>query len=128
MCARRSSPSTTLGTGLLYHRRDRNGLYHRCDRKGCAVETVLNILLIRFGIIAGIVVVVGLGAFALIVSLRRRGKGERVREGAAVLAKSAARAMDRRGARGVRGRVGGEVVRQAARWLDEDPGRKRPGR
>nr|WP_237439460.1 hypothetical protein [Amycolatopsis rubida] len=88
----------------------------------------MNILLIRFGIIAGIVVVVGLGAFALIVSLRRRGKGERVREGAAVLAKSAARAMDRRGARGVRGRVGGEVVRQAARWLDEDPGRKRPGR
>ncbi|WP_167756462.1 MULTISPECIES: hypothetical protein [unclassified Amycolatopsis] len=92
------------------------------------METVLNILLIRFGIIAGIVVVVGLGAFALIVSLRRRGKGERVREGAAVLAKSAARAMDRRGARGMRGRVGGEVVRQAARWLDEDPGRKRSGR
>ncbi|WP_409181422.1 hypothetical protein F9C11_33835 [Amycolatopsis sp. VS8301801F10] len=92
------------------------------------METVLNILLIRFGIIAGIVVVLGLGAFAVIVSLRRRGKGERVREGAAVLAKSAARAMDRRGARGVRGRVGGEVVRRAARWLDEDPGRKRSGR
>ncbi|WP_037366455.1 hypothetical protein [Amycolatopsis orientalis] len=88
------------------------------------METVLNILLIRFGVIAAIVVVVGLAGFALIVSLRRRGKGERVREGAAVLAKSAARAMERRGARGVRG----EVVRQAARWLDEDPDRKRSGR
>ncbi|PKV95972.1 hypothetical protein ATK30_6907 [Amycolatopsis echigonensis] len=88
------------------------------------METVLNILLIRFGIIAGIVVVAGLAGFALIVSLRRRGKAERVREGAAALAKSAARAMDRRGARGVRG----EVVRHAARWLDEDPDRKRSGR
>ncbi|WP_020658508.1 hypothetical protein [Amycolatopsis benzoatilytica] len=92
------------------------------------METVLNILLIRFGIIAGIVVVVGLAGFALIVSLRRRGKGEQVRAGAATLAKSAARAVERRGARGVRGRVGGEVVRQAARWLDEGPDRKRPGR
>ncbi|WP_033289593.1 hypothetical protein [Amycolatopsis jejuensis] len=88
------------------------------------METVLNVLLIRFGIIAGIVVVVGLTGFALVVWLRRRGKGEQV----ATLAKSAVRALDRRGSQTLRGRVGGEVVRQAARWLDEDPERKRTGR
>ncbi|RJQ86269.1 hypothetical protein [Amycolatopsis panacis] len=75
------------------------------------METVLNVLLIRFGIIAGVVVVLGLAVFAAVVALRRRGKGEWVRAGA----KTVARAMGERG--------GGRVAREAVRWLEDDRGR-----
>ncbi|GAA3524049.1 hypothetical protein GCM10022222_02970 [Amycolatopsis ultiminotia] len=89
------------------------------------METVLTVLLVRFGIIAGVVVVLGLAAFAVIVRLRRRGKGDRVRAGASALARHAARAMDERGRRGGRGRLGGQVAREAVRWLEDDRPRGR---
>ncbi|MBB4684253.1 hypothetical protein [Amycolatopsis jiangsuensis] len=81
------------------------------------METVLNVLLIRFGIIAGVVVVLGLAVFAVVVALRRRGQGDRVRAGAAAVARCAGRAMDQRGGRG---RAGGRAARKAVRWLEDD--------
>ncbi|SDS87697.1 hypothetical protein SAMN04489812_3332 [Microlunatus soli] len=44
------------------------------------METVLNLLLIRFAVIAAVVVVVALILFAIAVGLRRRGRWEQTRD------------------------------------------------
>ncbi|MFE3887098.1 hypothetical protein ACFXPQ_30055 [Streptomyces lydicus] len=92
-----------------------------------AVERVLNLLLIRFGVIAGGLVVLGLLVFAAALVLGRRGKLGAARRYAAPAAHAVSRYLDDRSA--VRGRggmsrgggsVAGAVVRAAARRLDDD--------
>ncbi|MEV6898371.1 hypothetical protein [Amycolatopsis sp. NPDC051372] len=74
------------------------------------METVLNVLLIRFGLIAAGLVVLGLVLSAVVVTLRRRGKGHHVR----TAARFAARVLDERGAR-----RGSRVVREALNRFDD---------
>ncbi|MEV4597252.1 hypothetical protein AB0K15_07615 [Amycolatopsis sp. NPDC049253] len=76
------------------------------------METVLNLLLIRFGLIAAGLVVLGLVVFAVVVTLRRRGKGHHV----TTAARFAARVLDERGAR--RG-LGSRVAREALNRFDD---------
>lgn len=64
------------------------------------METVLNLLLMRFALIALVVVVLALGALAVIVVIRRRGRTDEVRAGVErlvdlALARSQARGADR---------------------------------
>ncbi|WIX78450.1 hypothetical protein QRX50_45070 [Amycolatopsis carbonis] len=78
------------------------------------METVLDLLLIRFGLIAAGLVVLGLVLFAVVVSLRRRGKGHHV----TTAARFATRVLDerdtRRGTRrGTRPGLGSRVAREA---------------
>ncbi|SEP33870.1 hypothetical protein [Amycolatopsis saalfeldensis] len=91
------------------------------------METVLNLLLIRFGLIAAGVVVLGLVAFAAAVSLRRKGKSDRVRDGVATAARFAGRVLDERHGGGFRARRGGglgnRVAREAVRRIDNSVGR-----
>ncbi|PBC81146.1 MULTISPECIES: hypothetical protein [unclassified Streptomyces] len=91
------------------------------------MERVLNLLLIRFGLIAGALVALGLLVFAVALVLKRRGKLGAARRYAAPAAHAVSRYLDDRGA--VRGRggmsrgggsVAGAVVRAAARHLDGD--------
>jgi len=118
--------------------------------RGWIVETVLTMLLIRFGLIVGGVVLLVLVGFAVALVLRRRGSPEATRERIAPLARDAAgllvagapqsgtpastepgstergpedRSPDRR--RGAAGELGEELVRVAARYLER---RARDGR
>ncbi|NKQ58175.1 hypothetical protein HFP15_35485 [Amycolatopsis sp. K13G38] len=43
------------------------------------METVLTVLLVRFGIIAAALVVLGLGVLGVVLVLRRHGRGEQAR-------------------------------------------------
>lgn len=103
------------------------------------MERVLNLLLIRFGLIAGGVVVLALLVFAVALALKRRGRLDAARRNAAPVAQAVSRCLDDRGAargggasRGG-GSVAGSVVRAAARHL-ADGGRgqsrreREPGR
>ncbi|MFE7313609.1 hypothetical protein ACFU7T_10950 [Streptomyces sp. NPDC057555] len=73
----------------IYHTRDRtNG--------GFFVETYLNLVLIRFGLIAGGLVVLALLAFAVALTLKRRGRLDEVRRYADPVVKAGLRAAARR--------------------------------
>ncbi|MEU4673341.1 hypothetical protein AB0F91_36660 [Amycolatopsis sp. NPDC023774] len=76
------------------------------------METVLDVLLIRFGLIAAGLAVLGLVVFALVVTLRRRGKGHHV----TTAARFVARVLDERGTR--RG-LGNRVTREALNRFDD---------
>ncbi|MEV7908500.1 hypothetical protein [Streptomyces anulatus] len=94
------------------------------------METVLNLLLIRFGVIVGALVVVALIVFAVAVALRRRGRLDQARRYAEPTARAIARYLDDRdAARSRRGGASrsllGEAARLAARRLEED--RRRNG-
>lgn len=85
------------------------------------METVLTLMLVRFGLIAGGLVVVALVLFGVAVTLRRRGRGAQVRRYAEAAADHLAprdAVRSRRG--GSRGRLAGEAVRFAARYLEDD--------
>ncbi|GAA3091768.1 hypothetical protein [Streptosporangium carneum] len=89
------------------------------------METVLNLLLIRFGVIVGALVVLALILFAVAVALKRRGGIDRARRYAEPVARAVARRLaDRdtaRPGRGAsRGGLAGDVVRAVARHLDDD--------
>ncbi|QPZ38726.1 hypothetical protein [Paramicrobacterium chengjingii] len=68
-------------------------------RDGHALETIMNLLLLRFGIIAAVVVVIVIALFALALWLRRRGTLGKASRRAAPLARTAAayRSRSRRG-------------------------------
>ncbi|MGX1849843.1 hypothetical protein [Streptomyces sp. NPDC055299] len=98
------------------------------------MERVLNLLLIRFGLIAGGLVVLALLVFAVALALKRRGRLDAARRYAAPAAHAVSRCLDDRGAARGRGgasrgggSVAGAVVRAAARHLD-DGGRGQPRR
>ncbi|MET7798812.1 hypothetical protein [Streptomyces decoyicus] len=91
------------------------------------MERILNLLLIRFGLIAGGLVVLALLVFAVALVLKRRGKLGAARRYAAPAAHAVGRYLDDRGAaRGGGGQsrsggtVAGAVARAAARHLDGD--------
>lgn len=91
------------------------------------MERVLNLLLLRFGLIAGALVVLALLVFAVALALKRRGRLDEARRYAAPAARAVGRYLDDRGAArgrtGVSGRggsVGGAVARAAARRLASD--------
>ncbi|MEV4097076.1 hypothetical protein [Streptosporangium saharense] len=85
------------------------------------METVLTLMLVRFGLIAGGLVVVALVLFGVAVTLRRRGRGAQVRRYAEAAADHlAARDAVRPRRGGSRGRLAGEAVRFAARYLEDD--------
>ncbi|MGW2922984.1 hypothetical protein ACWDBF_34645 [Streptomyces angustmyceticus] len=96
-----------------------------------AVERVLNLLLIRFGLIVGGLVVLALLVFAVALVLKRRGKLGAARRYAAPAAHAVGRYLDDRGAARGRGgmsrgggSVAGAVVRAAARRLDDGYGQR----
>ncbi|MEU1733650.1 hypothetical protein [Streptosporangium sp. NPDC020145] len=85
------------------------------------MQTVLTLMLVRFGLIVGGLVVVALIAFGVAVTLKRRGRGAQVRRYAeAAAGYLETRATARPGRGGSRGRLAGEAVRFAARYLDDD--------
>ncbi|MEU1880357.1 hypothetical protein ABZ470_23880 [Streptosporangium sp. NPDC020072] len=84
------------------------------------MQTVLTLMLVRFGLIVGGLVVVALIAFGVAVTLKRRGRGAQVRRYAeAAAGYLETRATARPGRGGSRGRLAGEAVRFAARYLDD---------
>lgn len=92
------------------------------------MERVLNLLLLRFGLLVGGSVVLALLVFAVALMLRRRGKLGEARRYAAPAARAASRWLDGRdaargrgGSRGV-GAVAGAAIRAAARRLDDGDG------
>ncbi len=92
------------------------------------MESVLTMLLIRFGLIAGGLVLLALIGFAVALLLRRRGRLDGAREKVAPLAKGAVRLLADRGrvldGRDSRGRgLSGELVRAAARYLADNRAR-----
>ncbi|WP_246241526.1 hypothetical protein [Streptomyces tubercidicus] len=97
------------------------------------MEQVLNLLLLRFGLLVGGLVVLALLVFAVALGLRRRGKLGAARRYAAPVARAMSRRLDDRGAARGRGasRGGGSLtgaaLRAAARHLDDD-GRGQRGR
>ncbi|MFF3545621.1 hypothetical protein ACFYXD_27680 [Streptomyces platensis] len=90
------------------------------------MEQVLNLLLLRFGLLVGGVVVLALLVFAVAVALRRRGRLGEVRRYAAPAARAVGRHLDARGAARGRGasRSGGSptgaALRAVARHLGDD--------
>ncbi|WP_326569689.1 hypothetical protein VSH64_01125 [Amycolatopsis rhabdoformis] len=84
------------------------------------METYLTFMLIRFGLIAGGLVVLGLIAFGVALALKRRGHGDRVRDGVAKAARFAGRALDDRRSTGARrgGGLGSTLAREALRRVD----------
>ncbi|BCJ27561.1 hypothetical protein [Actinocatenispora sera] len=86
------------------------------------METVLNLLLIRFGIIVGVVVLAALVLFGIAVALRRHGRdgtlrrhADRARRYAAPAVADAARDL----ARGRRVGLGTTAARAAGRYLTD---------
>lgn len=79
------------------------------------METYLTLMLVRFGLIAAGVVVLGLVAFGVAVALRRRGYGERVRRGVDQATRFAGRVLDERRARGIGPAVAREALRRYGR-------------
>ncbi|MFE1171954.1 hypothetical protein [Streptomyces sp. NPDC058773] len=93
------------------------------------MEQVLNLLLLRFGLLVGGSVVLALLAllvFSVALALRRRGRLDEMRRYAAPAARAASRCLEGRDGAGRRGasRGGGSVARAAfraaARRLDDD--------
>ncbi|MFD5397796.1 hypothetical protein ACFWJW_26730 [Streptomyces sp. NPDC127097] len=90
------------------------------------MEQVLNLLLLRFGLLVGGVVVLALLVFAVAVALRRRGRLGEVRRYAAPAARAVGRRLDARGAARGRGAsrsgasLAGVAFRAAVRHLDDD--------
>lgn len=88
------------------------------------MDTVLTLLMVRFGLVAlGVVVLALLGVAALAVA-RRTLRTSESRERATSLVRSAARTVERSSGAGTRGRVVGSVARRAgdaaASRLDRD--------
>lgn len=88
------------------------------------METVLNLLLVRFALIAGALVVLALVVFAAALALKRRGRLDEVRRYAAPAARAAVRHLDeRRATRRDGGSASGALLaatlRAAARTLDD---------
>lgn len=91
------------------------------------MEIVLNLLLVRFALIVGGLVVLTLVVFAVALALKRRGRLDDVRHYAAPVARAAVRHVDeRRATRRDGGSASGAllmaILRAAARTLD---GRRR---
>lgn len=85
------------------------------------METVLNLLLIRFGVIVGALVVIALIVFAVAVALKRRGKIGQARRYAEPLARAIAQRLDRDTSHSPpRGSLASDAARIAARYLQED--------
>lgn len=86
------------------------------------------VLLVRFGLIVGGVVVLALVVYAIALILKRRGRLDEARRRAAPAARAAARVLENRsdrprrigGSSRTRGGLAGTAVRAAARYLDED--------
>ncbi|MDN5914381.1 MAG: hypothetical protein L0I76_04620 [Pseudonocardia sp.] len=77
------------------------------------METVLTMMLIRFGLIALVVVALGLAAFAVVLVLRRAGRGDAARSGAVSLTRTVSRLVAERldrpgGEQGPGPRAGGQ--------------------
>jgi heme exporter protein D len=88
------------------------------------METVLNLLLVRFALIAGGLVVLALVVFAVALVLKRRGRLDDVRRLAAPAARAAVRHLDdrratRRGSASAAGVLLAAALRSAARTLDD---------
>lgn len=84
------------------------------------METVLTLLLVRFALVALVVVVLALGVFAVVVVLRRRGRADQARAGVEQLVRLAATHLEGRDAR-TTGRdrsTGGAWVGSVLRRLD----------
>lgn len=83
------------------------------------LETIMNLLLLRFGVIAIVVVVVAIVVFALALTLHRRGKLHAVVQRVAPVARKTLDARnDRDGGRGSRG-LGSIAARAASDYLGE---------
>ncbi|MCF3146209.1 hypothetical protein [Streptomyces platensis] len=92
------------------------------------MEQVLNLLLLRFGLLVGGLVILALLVFAVAVVLRRRGKLGEVRRYAAPAARAVGRRLEARGGPSRSGgSPAGAALRAAARLLDDD-GRGKPER
>lgn len=90
--------------------------------KEAVMETVLRILLIRFGIVVAVLVVVALVIFGIALSLKRRGKLGEAKAKAAPLVRGAAKYLADRGDRSGSKRSGlaGQALNAAGRYLDGD--------
>ena len=94
------------------------------------METVLTFMLIRFALIAGVVVALALAGFAVLLVLRRNRRLDGARRATASLARTAAsRWADGPtgyggppGRGGARGRVAGSLARVVAEQLDRPAG------
>lgn len=84
------------------------------------METVLPLLLLRFAVIVGALVLLALLVFAVAVYLKRRGKLGDARRRAAPVVRGAARMLDERSGRG--GSPAGTAMRAAGRYLDDRKG------
>jgi hypothetical protein len=91
------------------------------------VDTILGLLLIRFGAIVGGLVVLALLAFGAAVVLKHRGALDQTRRRVAPVARAVARRLDdrndrqrRSGASRGRGMLASAAVRAAAGYLQDD--------
>ncbi|TMR89097.1 hypothetical protein [Nonomuraea basaltis] len=88
------------------------------------METMLNLLLIRFGVIVGALVVLALIVFAVAVALKRRGRIDQARRYAEPVARAIVQRLDRDTSHSrpgaPRGSLAGNAARAAARYLAED--------
>lgn len=84
------------------------------------METVLNVLLVRFAVLALGVVLLALTTFAIVSVLRRRGRLDSARRGLAHAARAAAQHLERQGDPGPgRGGLRRAATRTALRRLGE---------
>lgn len=87
---------------------------------------MVTLLLIRFAVVAGALVVIGLGVFAVAVRLKRRGRMDQVRRSVEPLTRAAARHLADPAAPGTsRSELAGTVARAAARYLGDRRGGNR---
>lgn len=88
------------------------------------MESVLNFLLIRFGVIAGGLVLLALLVFGVAVALKRRGRLDDARRRVAPVVRGAARLASERGRRTGASRGRGQwtsaAIRTAGRYLEND--------
>src|SRR3954451_3931399 len=79
----------------FYHVCDSISMYHRRDKKkGIRMESVLNLLMLRFALIAGGLVMLALIVFAVALALERRGRLGDVRRYAGPAARAAVRHLE----------------------------------
>ncbi|WP_175041350.1 hypothetical protein [Nocardia terpenica] len=89
---------------------------------------MLTLLLIRYAVVAGALVVVGLGVFAVAVRLKRRGRMDQVRRSVEPLTRAAARHLTDPAAPHTgtsRSELAGTAIRAATRYLDDRRGGNR---
>lgn len=91
------------------------------------MDSIFTLLLARFAVIVGMLVVVALVGFAVALVLKRRGRLAEARRRAAPVVRAAAQALNDRDDRLSRARparggqsLAGTAVRAAARYLEED--------